>query len=59
MVGTVRDHFSEPGDPLRVGGILSDELPCDIFCQMIIFTCHRREAQMLRALQAEFQIVEI
>ena len=33
MVGTVRDHFSEPGDPLRVGGILSDELPCDIFCQ--------------------------
>ncbi len=27
--------------------------------QMIIFTCHRREAQMLRALQAEFQIVEI
>ena len=27
--------------------------------QMIIFTCHRREAQMLRALQAEFQMVEI
>lgn len=27
--------------------------------QMIIFTCHRREAQMLRALQAEFQLEEI
>lgn len=27
--------------------------------QMIIFTCHRREAQMLRALQAEFRLEEI
>lgn len=27
--------------------------------QLIIFTCHRREAQMLRALQTEFQMVEI
>ena len=27
--------------------------------QIIIFTCHRREAQMLRARQAEFQLIEI
>lgn len=27
--------------------------------QMIIFTCHRRETQMLRALQAEFRLEEI
>lgn len=27
--------------------------------QIIIFTCHRREAQMLRARQAEFQLIEM
>ena len=27
--------------------------------QIIIFTCHRREAQMLRATQAEFQLIEM
>ena len=27
--------------------------------QIIIFTCHRREAQMLRARQVEFQLIEM